>query len=335
MFSSFPSVASEPNLKKGRGTETSWAQKAAIMEWLELAPGDNFRLITGAEFLILNGIMFNFRLITGSATSKLIGVVAGAKVSKQSAYVGLADFVNQRCGTNWDPKTSMNRYKAFVKIFTDTRKAYNNVNGAKYLLGEDDMKKGITTIQQKLNSNCYGYQRIDVFFGERQNVTHSCIMMTGAPVVLSNIDRDGIILVENGAFLHADCDEYEYEVEVQDGGDDNEESSSDDESFIADEPIISEASTLTEEAPFLAPPARTHISSSSSTGTASSRKTSSAATFRAPSSSSSSSSSSNFSSSSSSSAGTLSSSSSSSSSSSNQGKKREEGCCQCNPSRSG
>ena len=76
MFSSTPSVASEPNLKKGRGTETSWAQKAAIMEWLELAPGDNFRLITGAEFLILNGIMFSFRLITGSATSKLIGVVA-------------------------------------------------------------------------------------------------------------------------------------------------------------------------------------------------------------------------------------------------------------------
>ena len=81
--------------------------------------------------------------------------------------------------------------------------------------------------------------------------------MTGAPVVLNNIDRDGIILAENGAFLHADCDEYEYEVEVQDGGDDNEESSSDDESFIADEPIISEASTLTEDAPFLAPPART------------------------------------------------------------------------------
>lgn len=48
-FSSPASVASEPILKKGRGTETSWAQKVAIMEWLELAPGDNFRLITGVE----------------------------------------------------------------------------------------------------------------------------------------------------------------------------------------------------------------------------------------------------------------------------------------------
>ena len=104
MFSSTPSVASEPNLKKGRGTETSWAQKAAIMEWFELAPGDNFRLITGAEFLILNGIMFNFRLITGSATSKLIGVVAGSKVTKLAGYSSLADFVNQRCGSSGIPK---------------------------------------------------------------------------------------------------------------------------------------------------------------------------------------------------------------------------------------
>ena len=26
-------------------------KESAIMEWFELAPGDNFRLITGAEFL--------------------------------------------------------------------------------------------------------------------------------------------------------------------------------------------------------------------------------------------------------------------------------------------
>lgn len=64
-------------------------------------------------------------------------------MSKQSAYVGLADFVNQRCGSKWDPKTTATRYKAFVKIFTETRRAYNNVNGAKYLLGADDLKNGI------------------------------------------------------------------------------------------------------------------------------------------------------------------------------------------------
>ena len=70
------------------------------------------------------------------------------------------------------------------------------MNGAKYLLGEDDLKKGITTIQQKLNHDCYGYNRMDILFGERQNVTPSCIMMTGcASVVLINhIEPDRIIL---------------------------------------------------------------------------------------------------------------------------------------------
>ena len=188
--------------------------------------------------------MNNFCLITGSATSKLIGVVAGAKVTKLAGYSSLADFVNQRCGCNWDPKTSMNRYKAFVKIFTDTRRAYNNVNGAKYLLGEDDLKKGITTIQQKLNSDCYGYNRMDALFGERQNVTPSCIMTTGAPVVLNHIDRANMILAEDGALLGTAADDYEYGVVEE--GDDDEESSSD-ESSIAEEPLLSETSTLTVE----------------------------------------------------------------------------------------
>ena len=46
--SSTASAFPDPNLQKGRGTETSWGQKAAIMEWLELPPGDNFRLNTVA-----------------------------------------------------------------------------------------------------------------------------------------------------------------------------------------------------------------------------------------------------------------------------------------------
>ncbi len=139
--------------------------------------------------------MNNFRLNIGAATSKMNGVVVGAKVSKQSAYVRLTVFVNQRCGSKWDSKTTLNRYRAFVKIFTDTRRAYNNVNGAKYLLGEDNLKKEITTIQQKFHHDCYDYNRMDILFGERQNMTPSCIMMKGcAPVVLNHIEPDRIIL---------------------------------------------------------------------------------------------------------------------------------------------
>jgi hypothetical protein len=205
----------ENNGKRGRGVGTTWAQKVAIIEWLEMAPGDNFRLITG------------------SATSKLTGVVAGAKVTKQSAYASLADFVNQRCGSNWDAKTCMDRYRAYVKAFTDTRRAYNNVNGAKYLLGEEDLRKGITTIQQKLHQDCYGYARLDALFGERQNVTPSCIMMTGAPIILNHIEPDRVILAANGDFV--DPEGADEDVEEEEGSN----------SFLSSTETSSDTSTLT------------------------------------------------------------------------------------------
>ena len=48
--------------------------------------------------------MDNFRLIiTGAATSKMNGVVAGAKVLKLYAYVSLVDFVN--AVANWIQKS--------------------------------------------------------------------------------------------------------------------------------------------------------------------------------------------------------------------------------------
>ena len=170
--------------KRGRGSATTWAQKMAILDWLELPPGDNFRLITG------------------SASANLTtGIQAGAKLTKKYAYDSLAAFVNQRCACNWDSKVAMDRYRAYLKIFNDTKRSYNNVNGPKYLIGEDDLKRGITTLPQKLNHDCYGYARLDILFGERQNVTPSCIMMTGAPVIINNIDRASVILAEDGGLL--------------------------------------------------------------------------------------------------------------------------------------
>ena len=219
---SVPETLENNGKRGGRGVGTTWAQKVAIIEWLEIAPGDNFRWITG------------------SATSKLTGVVAGAKVSKQSAYVSLADFVNQRCGSNWDAKTCMDRYRAYVKSFTDTRRAYNNVNGAKYLLGEEDLRKGITTIQQKLHQDCYGYARLDALFGERQNVTPSCIMMTGAPIILNHIEPDRVILAANGDFVDPE------------GADEDVEEEEESNSFLPSTEMSSDTSSLTSGSPIAA-----------------------------------------------------------------------------------
>jgi hypothetical protein len=92
---------------------------------LELPPGDNFRLITGA------------------ATTFMRSVVAGAKLTKDSAYVDLADYVNQKCGCNWDKKQAEARYKAYLKLFKETKRKYLNPCGEKYCIGPADRAKEI------------------------------------------------------------------------------------------------------------------------------------------------------------------------------------------------
>ena len=73
-------------VRRARGEITSWAHKRAMLDWL------------------LKDV--NFKLITGSATSGMKHPVAGAIVSKKSAYEQMGEYVNQICGTNWTQPTT-------------------------------------------------------------------------------------------------------------------------------------------------------------------------------------------------------------------------------------
>jgi hypothetical protein len=57
-----------------------------------------------------------------------------------------------------------------LKQFKETKRNYLNPNGKKYGLGEDDFKKGIRTIDEKLESECPQFNRLDKLFGSRNNV---------------------------------------------------------------------------------------------------------------------------------------------------------------------
>ena len=50
------------------------------------------------------------------------------------------------------------------------------------MLSEADHANGITTIDTKLNSLCYGYARMDAIFGGRQNVTAAHVYEPASPV---------------------------------------------------------------------------------------------------------------------------------------------------------
>jgi len=162
--------------KPCRGGKTIWSQRSAIVVFLEDPT--------------------SFNLITGNATANLHGVVAGAKVTKEAAYADLRDAVNSKCGTNWTSAMAKSRYRAYLKQYKDTKRNLINDRGKKYGLGEADFKKGITTIEAKLEDECPLFHRMDKLFGSRQNINPFNVMEgslpeENSPVVEYSVDAVG------------------------------------------------------------------------------------------------------------------------------------------------
>ena len=155
------SSSSSEKEKHGRGQKTTHYQYIAILEWLEMEPGNNFKLITG------------------DAQSGLTMVTAGAKLTKKYGYESLADYVNQKCGTSWTYENAEARYKAYLKLYKEVNRAFRNPGEEKYCLGQSDYSKGITTIDQKLEKDCPSFNRMDRLFGSKQNVIPSYVMQSG------------------------------------------------------------------------------------------------------------------------------------------------------------
>ena len=144
--------------KRSRAPKTTWAQYVAILEWLEIPA--------------------NFNLIEGSATSTMkTGTVAGAKLTKRTAFAELADAVNEKCNTNWDRVTSENRFRVYKRLFKQTKRNQLDPGGAKYNVGPKDHAKGVFTIEQKLEKDCPYFQRMDILYGGRQNITPACVLV--------------------------------------------------------------------------------------------------------------------------------------------------------------
>ncbi len=78
-------------VKTSRGCKTTWAQRAAMVGFLEIPS--------------------NFNLITGNGTANHNFVIAGVKVTKESGYADLKDEVNTKCGTKWTTDMAKSRYR--------------------------------------------------------------------------------------------------------------------------------------------------------------------------------------------------------------------------------
>lgn len=147
--------------RKGRGTQTSWGQLNAILEWLEIPS--------------------NFRLITGGASQNQ--VIAGSKLKKTDAYRELAQAVNTRFNYDrpseiWDAKKAKARYEAQLKKYKDIKRELSDVSGPKFCLTEGELRSGMT-LEMKRDKLFPQFQRWDNLFGGRQNISPSFTMEPG------------------------------------------------------------------------------------------------------------------------------------------------------------
>ena len=134
----------------------------------------------------------NFNLLTGKATSGIKCTQAGAKLTKKMGYSDLAQFVNFKCGAEWNSKYAESRFRAFVKKYKSTKRALLDPSSKKFCLGQDDYEKGILTIEAKLEKECPNYTRMDTLFVSHQNVASDDDYGDG--------DDDD----DDGCFLHND-----------------------------------------------------------------------------------------------------------------------------------
>mmetsp|Transcript_23944 Transcript_23944/g.21778 ORF Transcript_23944/g.21778 Transcript_23944/m.21778 type:complete len:264 (-) Transcript_23944:22-813(-) len=134
-----------------RTVGTSNTQYKAIVEWLENPT--NFNIVVGNSLANKSGVVFSNKNLT-----------------KKSGFESLAIYVNQSSGSNWDDKKARARYDRYLEKYKEVKKLYLSNSDTKYGLSDIDIKKGILTIEDKLEKACEYFRRMDNLFGDRQNI---------------------------------------------------------------------------------------------------------------------------------------------------------------------
>mmetsp|Transcript_11419 Transcript_11419/g.10342 ORF Transcript_11419/g.10342 Transcript_11419/m.10342 type:complete len:454 (-) Transcript_11419:1277-2638(-) len=135
-----------------RTVGTTYKQYEAMIEWLE--------------------VPYNFNIIIGNAlANNKNGAMSNRKLTKKDGQEDLAAYVNQKTCSRWDWNKAKARYERYVDKYKKTKILYESNSDKKFGLSNKDLKKGINSIEKKLDTECPFYRRMDLLFGGRQNVT--------------------------------------------------------------------------------------------------------------------------------------------------------------------
>eukprot|EP00474_Spongospora_subterranea_P011618 CRZ12076.1 hypothetical protein [Spongospora subterranea] len=102
-------------------------------------------------------------------------MIAGQKLSKTAGFQAMATFVvNIRNTRSCTAAVAKSRYSSYRKRYKNAKKI-SQPGATGHGITDIDRKKNITTIEQKLESMCPFFERMDRVLGNRQNVTPSAI----------------------------------------------------------------------------------------------------------------------------------------------------------------
>lgn len=148
---------------------TTKAMKKTMIEWIEIPK--------------------NFSLLTGSAT---VGktLVAGQKLRKTDGYALLATAVNAEHNVGWESKNAKNRWNTYHASYVKTRTQSQKTG---FGVTDTDKTKGINTVEEKLESLCPFFERLDRLFGHRQNINPFSVLTPAIPINESDEDRHVIL----------------------------------------------------------------------------------------------------------------------------------------------
>ncbi|KAI8136840.1 hypothetical protein BJV82DRAFT_675552 [Fennellomyces sp. T-0311] len=102
------------------------------------------------------------------------------RMRKIAAFSEMSKAIKEATGVDWDAQRTKSRFKSYKKQYTAARNLLNS-SGFGREVTDEERKKGIHTIVDKMNALCYYYYEMDAIFGDRENINPSTVLHAGVP----------------------------------------------------------------------------------------------------------------------------------------------------------
>jgi hypothetical protein len=83
------------------------------------------------------------------------------------------NYVNQVCGSNWTQTNAKSRFEGFISKYKEAKRTSGQTGWG---LDEEDIARGINTIESKLERMAPHFTELDKLYGDRPNVNPPAII---------------------------------------------------------------------------------------------------------------------------------------------------------------